>query len=92
MHRNTPKKRNMSFVVAVVAAVLLAVGSVSGLNNGLARTPPMGWMSWERFRCTVDCRAKPDECISQRLLNETAHRMASDGCGSPFPANRRPRS
>lgn len=43
-------------------ALALALPSVA-LENGLARTPPMGWMSWERFRCNVDCRADPRNCI-----------------------------
>lgn len=34
-----------------------------GLNNGLARTPPMGWLSWERFGCEQDCDVDPDNCI-----------------------------
>lgn len=43
-------------------ALTLALPSVA-LENGLARTPPMGWMSWERFRCNVDCEADPRNCI-----------------------------
>ena len=31
-------------------AFLLAAAGVDGLENGLARTPPMGWLAWERFR------------------------------------------
>lgn len=33
------------------------------LENGLARTPPMGWLAWERFRCNTDCKNDPDNCI-----------------------------
>lgn len=33
------------------------------LENGLSLTPPMGWMSWQRFRCITDCESYPDECI-----------------------------
>lgn len=33
------------------------------LDNGLALTPPMGWLSWERFRCNTDCVNDPDNCI-----------------------------
>lgn len=33
------------------------------LENGLARTPPMGWMTWQRFRCNIDCENDPDNCI-----------------------------
>lgn len=25
--------------------------NVNALDNGLALTPPMGWMSWQRYRC-----------------------------------------
>lgn len=32
-----------------LASALLT--SVMALDDGLARTPPMGWMSWERFLC-----------------------------------------
>jgi len=50
-----------------------------GLNNGLALTPPMGWMSWERYRCITDCKTYPDECISENLFKRAADKMASDG-------------
>lgn len=43
-------------------ALALALPSLA-LENGLARTPPMGWMSWERFRCNVDCQTDPRNCI-----------------------------
>lgn len=33
------------------------------LDNGLALTPPMGFMSWERYRCITDCEKRPEECI-----------------------------
>ena len=42
---------------------LLLFSSVVGLENGLGRTPPMGWMSWERFRCNTDCKTYPEDCI-----------------------------
>lgn len=41
----------------------LVVPYVDCLDNGLALTPPMGWMHWQRFRCLVDCVNYPDECI-----------------------------
>ncbi|XP_066039681.1 alpha-N-acetylgalactosaminidase isoform X1 [Chamaea fasciata] len=59
-------------------ALALALPSVA-LENGLARTPPMGWMSWERFRCNVDCQADPRNCISEQLFFEMADRLAEDG-------------
>ncbi|KAK6642561.1 hypothetical protein RUM43_004063 [Polyplax serrata] len=49
------------------------------LENGLARTPPMGWLTWERFECTTDCTTYPDDCISEKLMKDMADRMVSDG-------------
>lgn len=45
-----------------VVVLYLATSAVS-LENGLARTPPMGWLAWERFRCNTDCKNDPDNCI-----------------------------
>ena len=53
-------------MMRVVWVVLLLFGSVSsGLaqGEGLARTPPMGWNSWNRFACKVtasDVRSAAD--------------------------------
>ncbi|XP_055458946.1 alpha-N-acetylgalactosaminidase [Psammomys obesus] len=58
--------------LALVAPVLL-------LDNGLLRTPPMGWLSWERFRCNINCEEDPKNCISERLFMEMADRLAQDG-------------
>lgn len=42
---------------------------------------PMGWMSWERFRCITDCKRYPKECISENLFMETADVMVNEGFG-----------
>ncbi|XP_059059559.1 alpha-N-acetylgalactosaminidase [Achroia grisella] len=49
------------------------------LDNGLALTPPMGWLSWERFRCITDCKKYPQECISENLIKRTAELMVNEG-------------
>lgn len=59
-------------------ALLLAT-SAQGLDNGLARTPPMGWLSWERFLCNVDCARDPENCISERLYMTMASIMHKEG-------------
>ena len=63
--------------------LLFAVIGASALPgpgpNGLSLTPTMGWMSWERFRCEVDCTAHPNECINEALYKRIADRIASDG-------------
>ncbi|KAF5299171.1 hypothetical protein FQA39_LY02344 [Lamprigera yunnana] len=63
----------------IVLLLLAAVGGTNALDNGLALTPPMGWLSWQRFRCVTDCELYPDECISDKLLREMADVMSSEG-------------
>ncbi|XP_030640789.1 alpha-N-acetylgalactosaminidase-like [Chanos chanos] len=43
------------------------------------KTPPMGWSSWECFRCNVDCMSDPKNCISESFFKEMADRLAEDG-------------
>jgi alpha-N-acetylgalactosaminidase len=50
-----------------------------GLENGLARTPPMGWLSWERFGCNINCAEFPDSCISERLYADMADKLVELG-------------
>jgi len=66
------------YLVAVLFSLLLA-GPALSLDNGLARTPPMGWLTWERFRCNIDCDHDPDNCIGEKLMMDMADRMAADG-------------
>jgi alpha-N-acetylgalactosaminidase len=57
-------KSNYNTQVLVLAlTTVLSLTYVQSLDNGLARTPPMGWLSWERFRCNTDCDNDPDNCI-----------------------------
>lgn len=46
-----------------LTVALVCSGGVQALENGLARTPPMGWLAWERFRCNTDCVNDPHNCI-----------------------------
>lgn len=55
--------------VALSALLVLAGSGSRSLENGLARTPPMGWNSWNHFGCDV----------SERLIKETADAMAAGG-------------
>src|SRR5256886_767238 len=43
--------------------------SRAALDNGLARTPPMGWNSWNHFGCNV----------SEQLIKETADAIVASG-------------
>ncbi|VDP72209.1 unnamed protein product [Echinostoma caproni] len=53
--------------------------TVYGLDNGLALKPPMGWMTWQRYRCQIDCSAYPRDCISDSLIRRNAKRLVEDG-------------
>jgi alpha-galactosidase len=52
---------------------------VAALENGLARTPPMGWLAWERYVCEIDCKLYPGECIDHVLFQQMADRLVQDG-------------
>ena len=54
-----------------IAALLFVFGAadVYALDNGLAKTPPMGWNSWNKFGCNV----------SEKLIKEMADAMVTSG-------------
>ena len=54
--------------------ILLVIG-VYGLDNGLGRTPPMGWMSWTAFYCEIDCQKHPTGCINEQLYKDMADQL-----------------
>uniref|UniRef100_A0A131Z618 Alpha-galactosidase n=1 Tax=Rhipicephalus appendiculatus TaxID=34631 RepID=A0A131Z618_RHIAP len=69
--------RTRSFLLASLLAFLDKPAEC--LDNGVALTPPMGWMSWERFRCNIDCYKDPDNCLSEKLFMKMADHLADDG-------------
>jgi alpha-galactosidase len=48
--------------------LLLAIYTLA-LDNGLAKTPPMGWNSWNRFHCN----------INETLIKQTVDLLVSTG-------------
>lgn len=38
----------------VIGLTLLFVAFIHCYNNGVAKTPPMGWNSWNQFGCNID--------------------------------------
>ena len=81
---SAPQKSSRRFVLAkgtagTVAFVLLSSLSRAAARNNLSRTPPMGWMSWEIFRCKVDCMADSANCISEKLYHQQADALVSKG-------------
>ncbi|KAG1698136.1 Alpha-N-acetylgalactosaminidase [Nymphon striatum] len=69
----------MASKIALLAVTLSVITYVKCLDNGLARTPPMGWISWARFGCTTDCKTHPDGCINEKLFLTMANLMAKEG-------------
>ncbi|KAM3912002.1 alpha-galactosidase A [Leptodactylus fuscus] len=63
----------------VAAGAVLCLPGVPGLNNGLALTPPMGWLHWERFLCETNCERDPNNCISEQLFMQMADMMVTNG-------------
>jgi alpha-galactosidase len=62
----------MRLAVAALAATPLALPAAApawALDNGLARTPQLGWNTWNAFGCNV----------SDQLIRQTADAMVSSG-------------
>ena len=64
-------KLGLPHAVTIMVLLLLPGGaSVHAQKyDGLARTPPMGWNSWNKFACNVD----------EQMMRETADAMAVNG-------------
>ncbi len=62
--------RRILAVAAVTFAAALSLTSPAGaLENGLARTPPMGWNTWNTFECN----------INETLVKQTTDLMVGSG-------------
>ena len=59
--------------------IFLSVSQVLARDDGLARTPPMGWLSWARYGCITDCKTYPEACINEQLYKAQADRLVKDG-------------
>lgn len=77
-------RENTSPAMSPLSLLVLFLGCILcprtlGLDNGLARSPPMGWMSWARFACETDCNLFPNECINEQLYREMADMLLDQG-------------
>lgn len=64
---------------SLLVNLIIVINIVYARNNGLVLTPPMGWLSWERFTCQIDCVNYPEKCINEQLYKEMADHLVSDG-------------
>src|SRR6185369_12528287 len=59
----------MKTLIAVVLFFACCWTNAQAHDNGLAKTPPMGWNSWNKFACNV----------SEKLIKEMADAMVTSG-------------
>ncbi len=62
---------------------LVGVGQCFALDNGLARTPPMGWNSWNKFGCDVSeslIREMTDAAITSGMKEAGYEYIVIDDC------------
>ncbi len=57
------------FVMKVVVVALVMILTANSLDNGLGRTPPLGWNSWNHFGCQ----------INETIVKQTADLLISTG-------------
>src|SRR5881396_4435281 len=66
------KLRTFPLLLSILGCCALTICSTSpalALDNGTAKTPPMGWNSWNKFACNV----------SEQLIREAADSIVSSG-------------
>ena len=70
--RTRPGRAAIPFAAALLVAVVLQLPGPRpswALDNGVARTPPMGWDDWNSFGCNV----------SEALVHQTADAIVASG-------------
>src|ERR1700716_1560178 len=70
MSRVSGVSLRLSMAAIGVFACMFAPGWGYGLDNGLAKTPPMGWNSWNKYAC---------KGINEKVVRDTADAMAANG-------------
>jgi alpha-galactosidase len=76
----------MMAAVSVAAVAAVAVGTsqpAQALNNGVARTPPMGWNSWNTFGCNINetlIRQMTDAIVSTGMRDRGYQYVVVDDC------------
>src|SRR5439155_19342413 len=82
------KHRWAALALALAATAItftLRPPRAGALDNGLARTPPMGWNSWNKFHCTITesiVRGNADAIVSSGLAAAGYVFVTVDDCWS----------
>src|SRR5690348_10272796 len=85
MKRFAPAAAALALAVPMLAAVpaVTRQAPALALDNGLARTPPMGWNDWNAFGCNVSdplVRATADAFVSLGLRDAGYTFVNIDDC------------
>lgn len=68
----------------VLACLSTLAAPLQALDNGLARTPPMGWNSWNHFRCNgvneAVVRAAADAMVASGMRDAGYRYVVLDDC------------
>ena len=65
--KKTATLRSLRWLLCFVVVACASASEARALDNGLARTPPMGWNSWNKFGCNV----------SEKLIKEMADALVT---------------
>jgi alpha-galactosidase len=74
---------NKAVMSCILSLLLLAASNAKALENGLARTPPMGWNSWNKFGCDVNetlIREMADAMVNTGMRNAGYQYIVIDDC------------
>ena len=69
LRRRIARGTALAACACLFASIRPAAAQVHRLDDGLARTPPMGWNTWNKFGCDV----------SETLIEQTADALVSSG-------------
>ncbi|GAA4721088.1 cellulose binding domain-containing protein [Phytohabitans rumicis] len=70
-------------VAAGAATAVLRTSDAQALENGVARTPPMGWNSWNTFGCNINetlIRQMTDAMVSSGMRDAGYQYVVVDDC------------
>ncbi len=75
-------RRTLALLLGLLAAVVPVTGA-RALDNGVGRTPPMGWNSWNSFGCNINetlIRQSADALISSGMRDLGYQYVVVDDC------------
>jgi len=84
MELSRPISRPCIAAAFVLACLSTPAAPLQALDNGLARTPPMGWNSWNHFRCNgvneAVVRAAADAMVASGMRDAGYRYVVLDDC------------